>query len=116
MPLQHRIVYLQLAVTLIAAIVLRLVWSPEQALAALPGGFAGVLPGAYFAWRTTVERSPERLLAQGVVKIVLSFALLALGVVVFKPAPGGFFATFALVQAMYVIGPLVFRRAELPGR
>jgi F0F1-type ATP synthase assembly protein I len=80
----------------------------SEALAALMAGVVCVIPGGYFAWRATVERSPARLLGQGVMKFLLTVTLMALAFAAFQPAPLGFFAAFVLMQTMYVLGPVVF--------
>jgi F0F1-type ATP synthase assembly protein I len=101
------IVALQLAVAVIVAVALLLV-DASQAIAALLAGAVVVLPNGYFAWRAGVERSPGKLLAHGMMRFVLTLALMALAFAVFKPAPLGFFSAFVLMQAMYVAGPLLF--------
>ena len=107
MPLPYRIVTLQLLLCTVAAAGL-LVWDVSQAFSALLAGVCCVVPGAIFAWRTTVERSPARLLSQGVLKFALTLLLMAGCIVAFGPAAVGFFGTVALLQSMYVVGPLVF--------
>jgi len=83
-----------------------LLLSPAQALAALAAGAVCIVPGGYFAWRSERERSAGRLLGQGVAKFVLTLVLMALVFASMKPPPLGFFATFVLMQAMYVLVPL----------
>lgn len=80
----------------------------SQAMAALLAGAVCVVPAGYFAWRATAERSPGRLLGQGVMKFLLTLTSMALVFAMFQPAPLVFFGTFALMQAMYVAGPLAF--------
>jgi F0F1-type ATP synthase assembly protein I len=103
------IVLLQLMTSLVMAAGLALVDNTLGFAAMLAGG-ACVLPAGYFAWRSMVERSSARLLGQGIMKSLATATLMALAFVAFRPAPLGFFATFALMQGMYVIGPLVFGR------
>lgn len=79
-----------------------------DAVAALLAGAVCVVPGGYFAWRAQNERSPGRLLGQGVMKFLLTVTLMALVFAVMKPAPLGFFASFVAMQLVYVVGPLVF--------
>lgn len=107
LPLQ--IVVLQSMTSLLMAAGLTLV-DTSQTKAALLAGAICVIPGGYFAWRAVRERSPGRLLGQGMLKFLLTVTSMALVFAVFKPAPLGFFATFAAMQAMYVAGPLVFGR------
>ena len=80
----------------------------SDAVAALMAGAVCVVPGGYFAWRALNERSPGRLLGQGVMKFLLTVTLMALVFAVMKPAPLGFFASFVAMQFAYVVGPLVF--------
>ena len=101
------IVMLQLMTSLVVAAGLALV-DNSQAMAALLAGAVCGVPGGYFAWRATVERSPARLLGQGVMKFLLTLTLMALAFVAFRPAPLGFFAAFVLMQTMYVVGPVVY--------
>ncbi|MCB1684572.1 MAG: ATP synthase subunit I [Pseudomonadales bacterium] len=112
MSLPYRIVTLQLLAAVTAAAGL-LIWDGSQAFAALLAGVVCLIPGGFFAWRADVERSPAKLLKQGVFKFALTIVLLALAIALFKPAAAGFFGTFALLQAMYVVGPLL---APIAGR
>lgn len=104
------IVALQLMTSLVIAAAL---WpiDHEQAWAALLAGAVVVPPAGYFAWRAQNERAPGRLLGQGLMKFVLTLALMALAFVWMQPPPLGFFAALVLMQAMYVIGPAVFGNA-----
>jgi F0F1-type ATP synthase assembly protein I len=104
-PLSYRIVTLQLVTALSSAAVLLLV-SVDQALAALAAGVVCILPGGHFAWRAERERSPGRMLGQGVVKFVMTLVLMVLTFAWIRPSALGFFATFGLMQAMYVLVPL----------
>ena len=114
MPLSYRIVTLQAFAAAVSAVCLLLL-SVEEAQAALLAGAAGVIPGGYLAWRAQVERSPGRLLGQGMVKFVLTLLLMALAFAWFKPPPFGFFATLVLMQIMYIVGALG-RAEDQPGR
>jgi hypothetical protein len=87
-----------------------------QTVSALAAGTASVVPAWLYAWRATVERSAVRFLLQGVLKFGLTLTLMAVCIVVIKPAAAGFFGTFILLQAMYVIAPLTDGTDELPGR
>ena len=111
MSLPYRIVTLQLLAAVVAAAGL-LIWDGSQAFSALLAGAVCLIPGVFFAWRAVVERSPAKLLSQGVFKFALTFALFAACIALFKPAAAGFFGTFALLQAMYVLGPLLSKEAE----
>ncbi len=101
------IVVLQLMTSLVVAAGFALIEN-SQAQAALMAGAVCVVPGGYFAWRATVERSPGRLLGQGVIKFLATIALMAMTFAVFQPAPLGFFTAFILMQAMYIVGPVAF--------
>lgn len=105
--LPYVIVVLQLMTSLAVAAAFALV-DDAQAYAALLAGGVGVLPAGYFAWRSRWERSPGRLLGQGLMKFLLTLTLMALTFAVFEPAPMGFFTAFVLMQAMYVVGPAAF--------
>jgi len=105
LPVSYRIVTLQAFAAIAAAAVMALI-SAEQAVAALLAGAVGVIPSGFLAWRVQVERSPGRLLGQGVVKFVLTVVLMAMAFAWLKPASLGFFATLVLMQLMYVVGAL----------
>jgi F0F1-type ATP synthase assembly protein I len=100
------VVALQAASALVVALGLVLI-DAAQAQAALLAGLVTVIPSGYFAWRAGAERSPGRLIGQGLMKFALTVALMALVFAVFEPAPEGFFAAFVLMQTMYAAGPLV---------
>lgn len=105
-----RIVMLQLMTSLVVAAGFALI-DTSEAMAALTAGAVCTLPGGWFAWRSATERSPARLLGQGVMKFLLTVTLMALAIVAFQPAPLGFFTAFVLMQTMYVAGPLAFDAA-----
>ena len=86
-------------------------WGFRQTVSALAAGMACVVPAGFYAWRAAAERSAARFLLQGVLKFVLTLVLIAVGIVLIQPAAAGFFGTFALLQAMYVIVPLAESRA-----
>ena len=113
----YRIVVWQLLATLAVSVVLFLWEVPRgnweaplfgvpQTASALAAGMACVIPAGLYAWRATVERSATRFLLQGVLKFTLTLVLVAACIIVIKPAAAGFFGTFVLLQAMYVIAPL----------
>jgi hypothetical protein len=104
------VVWLQLAGALFVATVLFVLVDSSQAFAALLAGAVVVVPNGYFAWRAGIERSPGRLLAHGVMRFVVTVALMSLSFVAFTPAPLGFFSAFVLMQVMYVAGPLLAER------
>lgn len=79
-----------------------------QTVAALAAGIACVVPAGLYAWRAMVERSARRFLLQGVLKFALTIVAIAACIIVIKPAAMGFFGTFILLQAMYVLVPVLF--------
>ncbi len=107
-PLSYRIVASQLGVALVAGLGF-LPLALQQAQAAWLAGVVTVLPGGYFAWRAHHERSPGRLLGQGVLKSLLTMVLMALVFATLKPPPLGFFVAFVLMLSMYVLVPLQSR-------
>jgi ATP synthase protein I len=101
MAASYRIVLYQAVVAAVIAVGL-VPAGLNQSLAALLAGAVCVVPNAYFAWRAGVERSPARLLAQGVGKGLTTVALMAAVFVVLRPAPLGFFAAFIAMQWVFV--------------
>jgi F0F1-type ATP synthase assembly protein I len=87
-------------------------WGLIQTVSALAAGMACVIPAGFYAWRAAAERSATRFLLQGVLKFTLTLVLVAVGIVLIKPAAAGFFGTFFLMQAMYVIAPLMATGAK----
>jgi hypothetical protein len=59
-----------------------------------------------------VERSATRFLLQGVLKFGLTLVGLGVCIVLVEPAPAGFFGTFALLQMLYALVPLLEYRKE----
>ncbi|MFW6092367.1 MAG: ATP synthase subunit I [Pseudomonadota bacterium] len=102
--LPYLVVLLQATTALIVAAAFAWV-DKSEAIASLLAGGVVVLPAAYFAWRARWERSPGRLLGQGLMKFVLTVTLMALVFAVCEPAPLGFFSAFVAMQLMYVVGP-----------
>jgi hypothetical protein len=82
-------------------------WGLPQTVAALAAGIACVVPAGLYAWRAMVERSARRFLLQGVLKFALTIVLMAAWIIAIKPAAMGFFGTFILLQAMYVLVPVL---------
>ena len=83
-----------------------------QTVSALAAGMACIVPAGLYAWRARVERSAARFLLQGVLKFALTLVLVAAFIILMKPAAAGFFGTFVLLQAMYVVAPLTERQAR----
>ncbi len=112
------IVGLQAMTSLVVAAGLSLIenWHEgAEPKAALLAGAVVVLPGAWFAWRATAERSPGRLLAHGAARLILTLTSMVLVFMVLEPEPLGFLSTLILMQAMYVVGPLTWARAGSAG-
>ena len=103
-------------VTLAAGLVFALLRGPVEAGAALLGGASVAVPAAWFAWRASRERSPQKLLGFGVGKFVSTCALLAAAVVVFRPPPTGLFVTLFACQLAYVLVPLLAGKASQRAR
>ena len=113
-----RVVGLQVAVAVLVA-ALMLIWSADEAMSALLGGFAVVLPNAYFAWAATrplrrtgaaaheAVREAGKLLGRWVVKIALTVALLVAAIVVADAGSLGFFAGLGVALLAQLASPLV---------
>jgi F0F1-type ATP synthase assembly protein I len=104
----YRIVVLQLVAVLITASVMSLAGVGQMAAALTAGGVC-VLPAAVFAHQASRGRSAARLVGQGVAKMASTVALMAMAFAILEPQALGFFCAFAAAQAMYVVGPLVWR-------
>jgi len=72
-----------------------------SALSALLASLAVVLPNGYFAWVSETSYDANRLLAQGVMKMILTITLIALCIVVIGIEPVGFFTTLVAIQLAY---------------
>ena len=112
-----RVVGLQAAVAVLVA-ALMLIWSADEAMSALWGGVAVVLPNAYFAWAATrplrtgaaaheAVREAGKLLGRWVVKIALTVALLVAAIVVADAGSLGFFAGLGVALLAQLASPLV---------
>jgi len=95
----------QALVTVVAAALLALFGGVREGWSALVGGACVALPAAGLALRAARERSPQRLLLLGVAKFVGTCLLLALAVVLLRPAPLGMFVTLVVCQLTYVLVP-----------
>ncbi len=79
----------------------------------IPAGMASftamlnvLLPAMYFAWVQARTFSAVRLVYQGVSKMLVTVVLMAVGLVVLKVEPLGFFTTFAAMHLGYLAGLL----------
>ncbi len=78
----------------------------EEAAAALQAGVVCILPTAAFAWLSTRNVRAAQFVGLGVLKSVVTMALMGVVFVLAKPAPLGFFVELIALQLAYVIGPL----------
>ena len=125
-----QVVGLQAAISVTVA-ALALMWSFDEAKAALLGGMVACLPNAYFAWAIArAERRPRRyanaepeqavwaagkLLGQWATKTVMMAALLVLAIVFAKPAALAFICGFGAALLTQLGAPLLWRRERVRG-
>ncbi|NOX51220.1 MAG: hypothetical protein GXP16_11910 [Gammaproteobacteria bacterium] len=64
------------------------------------------LPSAYYAWMQAHTYNATRILAHGVLRMMLTATLMALCVLVVGIEPVGFFVTFAVVHLAYILAGL----------
>lgn len=87
-------------------------------VSSLLAGLAVVVPNAYFARQVLAQREhrdgqhapldqARALIGGGVVKLLLSIALLGVIFSSYRVEPLAFFATFIVVHAVHLIAPLV---------
>ena len=103
-----------MVVQLVMAVVTTLaMWfvTVEEAAAALLAGVVCVLPTAAFAWFSMQNVRAAQFVGLGVLKSVVTMALMAAVFVAAKPAPLGFFVALVVLQLAYVVGPLLKRAA-----
>jgi F0F1-type ATP synthase assembly protein I len=116
-PLPYRIVAVQSGVTATLAMAL-LMSARTDAIASLVAGVVMIVPGGYFAWRVVTTdasggdalHAARRLLGGEVAKLLMTFGLLVVAFVCFRPAPVAFFATMIVLQAVYWLAPMLERR------
>lgn len=84
---------------------------PENGLGAALGGFAVVVPNAWFAWASTRRKPGEWLLVQGVVKFALTIALMAMVLKSLSPEPAGFFSGVIVALLAHALGGFWQQRA-----
>jgi ATP synthase protein I len=116
-PLPFRIVAVQCGVAVTLAMMF-LMLGHAHAMASLVAGVVVIVPGFYFAWRVVAVdatrgdelNAARRLLAGGVTKQLLTFGLLVVAFVWFRPAPVAFFATMIVLQAVYWLAPILGRQ------
>lgn len=115
-----RVLGLQLAAS-VAAAALALMWSFDDAKAALLGGLVAFLPNACFAW-AVARAKPDadqhavwmagRVLVQWAAKTVATAALLVATIVFVKPAAVAFVCGLAAALFAQLGAPLVTARTE----
>lgn len=81
-----------------------MLWGLPFSVSMVLGGVAILLPNAFFAWASTRRRSGGWLLAQGVVKFLLSIILMAIEFRRFSPDPLAFFAGVIVALLAHAIG------------
>ena len=79
-----------------------LIISPAQAHSALIATGCVFFPTAYYAWVTSRTLDASRLLAHGVMRMILAGVLMAVAIISVGIKPAGFFATFCIVQLAYL--------------
>ena len=112
-----RVVGLQAAAT-VAVAALMLAAGVDEAMSALWGGSAVVLPNAYFAWGATRRlaegqlahealREAGGLIIRWVVKVALTAALLVVAIVVLDAGGLGFFVGLVTALLAQLASPLI---------
>ena len=87
-----------------ASSLVMMLWGLPFSVSMVLGGVAILLPNAFFAWASTRRRSGGWLLAQGVVKFLLSIILMAIEFRRFSPDPLAFFAGVIVALLAHAIG------------
>ncbi len=111
MGLAYRIVIVQLAAALAAALVLLLV-AVAEAFAALLGSLVCIVPTAGFAVCATRWRKPGAIVAAGALKPMTTVGLMVAVLVLVKPPPLGFFAGLAAAHLAYLAAPFLDRNGS----
>ena len=106
MSITYRVVVIQ---SLLGIACMAVFWLVDTQSARSAGLAVGVslFPCAYYAWFQTRSFSAARLVAQGMMKTILTMVLMAVAMAVFTIEPAGFFVTLGIMQLSYVIGPLL---------
>lgn len=106
----YRVVAVQLVALSGSCGILALV-DPRTGLGALAGGFAVLVPNAWYAWASTRRKPGGWLLVQGVVKFVLTIALMAMVLKSLSPEPAGFFTGVVVALLAHAVGGFWQRRS-----
>ena len=86
-----------------------------HAVSALLAGVVVIAPSVGFARRVARTSAPvgeelssaRRLIASGIVKLLLSFGLMIIVFAYFRPEPMAFFVTMIVLQAAYWLAPML---------
>ena len=79
-----------------------LVWSVAAGTSALMAAGCVLIPSMYFAWVPSRTFVAARILAHGVVKMLLTVVLMVLAIAVVGIEPIGFFVTLVALQLSYL--------------
>lgn len=117
-PKVLRVVGLQAIVTLLVAVGCYLMTDPVAAYSALLGGVVCFLPNLYFAWESfrhqgaqAAKQIVRSFYKAEAVKFGLTAVLFALVFILVRPLnPISFFLTYAVVQVVHWLAPLVIKR------
>ena len=117
-PKVIRIVGLQAAATLLISLAALFSGDKTLAYSALLGGLVCVLPNVYFAWlmfrnmgASAAKEVVRSFYKAEAVKFGLTVVLFALVFIVVRPLnPISFFLTYAVVQSVHWLAPLVMKR------
>ena len=74
-----------------------------QARSALLATVCVVVPTLYYAWVQARTYNATRILAHGVMRMLVTAMLMAVSIVVVGIEPVGFFVTFAVMQGAYFV-------------
>lgn len=115
-PLPFRILAVQ-GVFAAALAIMFLLMGRAQAVSALLAGMVVIAPNVGFAWRVAKASASagqemtaaRRLIGSMVAKLLLSITLLVVAFAWFRPEPVAFFATMIVLQAMYLLTPVLER-------
>ena len=88
-----------------------------HAMSALLAGVVVIAPNVVFAWRVAKASVPvgqelnsaRRLIGSMIARLLLSIGLLVVVFAYFRPEPLAFFATMIVLQAVYLLTPVLER-------
>jgi F0F1-type ATP synthase assembly protein I len=113
-PLAFRILAVQGAFAAALAMMFLLI-GRAHAMSALLAGIVVIAPNVGFAWRVAKASAPigqelnsaRRLIGSMIAKLLLSIGLLVVAFAYFRPEPVAFFATMIVLQAVYLLTPVL---------